>query len=492
VGCQGRRTVTSSHTTTRWAALGVLCIAALLVVIDSTIVNVALPVIRADMRVPDTQLAWVVNAYMLSFGGFLLVSGRLGDLYSRRYLLIVGVALFTVASLACSLATAPLVLVTARFVQGLGGAVVVATALALIVELFPDLSERARAMSFYSFVAACGGGVGLVLGGVLTSSLDWRWIFLVNVPLGVTLCLAALWTVPRDGVRVRATRIPFGRALTLIMALGDLIYAVLRGNDLGWASMHIRGHLVFSLVLLMVFIVGEMRTSSPFIPLAAIRGANVVVANLVRVLWAAGAYGWFFIAGLYLQVVLGLGPMQVGLAFLPSNLVMAFFAAGLSAFAISRLGVKGSLTIGLLVVAAGYGWFVLGPTDTRISTHVLPGMLLVGLGGGLAFAPLLIAAVDRVAAEHAGIASGLTNTASMLGGALGLACIASLAEMRTDTLLAEGVSRSVALAGGYRLAFVAASLCTLAAALLSLVGIRRIVQRAPAASLPEVERHASS
>lgn len=437
----------------RWSALFVLCVGVLMIVLDTTIVNVALPSIRQDLGFSETALVWVVNAYMLTFGGFLLLGGRLGDLYGHRRLFLAGIALFTLASLACGLAQSQLLLIAARAVQGLGGAVVSAISLSLIMNLFTEPGERARAMGIYGFVCAGGGSIGVLLGGVLTSSLSWHWIFLVNIPIGILvlgLCMALL---PAGGAQAQRPQLDIAGALNVTASLMLAVYAIVNGNQAGWGSAATLGLLGTAVVLLAVFIAIERRVATPLMPLGLFRVRSVAVSNVVGVLWAAGMFAWFFISALYMQLVLGYTPMQVGLAFLPANLIMAVFSLGLSARMVMRWGIRGPLAGGLGLAAIGLLLFARAPVQGTFVLDVLPGMLLLGLGAGVAFNPMLLAAMSDVDPADSGIASGVVNTSFMMGGALGLAVLASLAAARTQQLTAAGADALVALNGGYQAAF---------------------------------------
>ncbi|HEY4067053.1 MAG TPA: DHA2 family efflux MFS transporter permease subunit, partial [Burkholderiaceae bacterium] len=418
----------------RWLALVLLCLGELMIVLDTTIVNVALPSIRADLKFSETSLVWVVNAYMLTYGGFLLLGGRLGDLYGQRRLFLAGILLFTLASLVCGVSNSQALLIIARAVQGLGGAVVSAVALSLIMNLFPQTAERAKAMGVYGFVCAGGGSIGVLLGGLLTSALNWHWIFLVNLPIGVavgTLCLALL---PRDAAAASGERLDVAGAVTVTGALLLAVYAVVGGNEAGWLSTQTLALLAGALVLLAVFLAIEARVAHPLMPLALFKLRSVAVSNVVGVLWAAAMFAWFFISALYLQLVLGYSPMQVGLAFLPSNLIMAALSLGWSAKLVLRFGTRGPLAAGLLLAAIGLALFARAPLDGHFSLDVLPGMLLLGLGAGVALNPVLLAAMSEVGPSESGLASGVVNTAFMMGGALGLAVLASGAAARTGQL----------------------------------------------------------
>jgi EmrB/QacA subfamily drug resistance transporter len=465
----------------RWRALAVLCLGVLMIVLDMTVVNVALPSIRSDLRFSDAALAWVVNAYLLTSGGFLLLGGRLGDLFGHRRLFLVGIVLFTLASLACGLAGSRGFLIGARALQGFGGAIVNAVALSLIVALFPEGPERAKAMGVFGFVCSCGGSIGVLLGGLLTGSLNWHWIFLVNIPVGVAVVLASATLLPAAAPRSgTAAHLDVAGALTVTTALMLAIYAIVNGNDLGWLSGQTLGLLAIVVALLVVFVLIEMRVHSPMIPLRLFRRRNITVANIVGVLWAAAMFAWFFMSALYMQLVLGYTPMQVGLAFLPSNLIMAACSLGLSARLVVRFGNRPPLTVGLLLAAAGLFLFAGVPLHGSFVVNVLPGMILLGIGAGIAFNPVLLAAMSEVEPNESGLASGIVNTSFMMGGALGLAVLASLAAYRSAARLADGAERLAALTQGYQAAFLLGGMC---AALAALTGAALLRSPAPSAAI---------
>src|ERR1043166_3818500 len=437
----------------RWLALYVLCLASLMIVLDMTIVNVALPSIKDDLGFSETSLAWVVNAYLLTYGGCLLLGGRLGDLLGHRRLFLIGIVLFTLASLACGVATAKGFLVAARAVQGVGGAVASAVSLSLMMMLFTEPGERAKAMGIFGFVAAGGGSIGVVLGGVLTDFLNWHWIFLVNVPIGALVVFLSLRLLPRTPGTAQGERIDLAGAATVTGALMLAIYAIVNGNQEGWTSAQTLGLLGGSAVLLCAFLWIESHVRTPLVPLRLFRIRNFSVANVVGVLWAAAMFAWFFLAALYMQFVLGYSPLQIGLAFLPSSLIMAVFSIGLSAKLVMRYGISRPLSTGLGLATAGLALFIRLPVDGNFVTDVLPSMILLGFGAGMAFNPVLLAAMNDVNQTEAGLASGIVNTAFMMGGALGLAVLASVAASRTSNLVASGESHLAALTGGYHLAF---------------------------------------
>jgi EmrB/QacA subfamily drug resistance transporter len=455
----------------RWLALIVLCLGDLMIVLDTTIVNVALPSIRADLGFTQTSLVWVVNAYMLTFGGFLLLGGRLGDLFGHRRLFLAGIALFTAASASCGLAGTQAMLIAARAVQGLGGAVVSAVALSLIMNLFTEPEERAKAMGFFGFVVAGGGSIGVLLGGLLTGAFNWHWIFLVNLPIGAAVFAACLALLPATRAGAGG-RLDIAGAIMVTVAMMLAVYAIVNGNEAGWTSTQTLGLLGIAAVLLVVFVAIEARVSHPLMPLALFRLRNVATANVVGVLWAAAMFAWFFISALYMQLVLQYSPMQIGLAFLPSNLIMAAFSLGLSAKLVMRFGIRGPLAAGLLLAALGLGLFAFSPVDGSFALHVLPGMALLGLGAGMAFNPVLLAAMSDVEPGESGLASGMVNTAFMMGGAVGLAVLASLAAARTTHLLAVDASQASALTGGYHVAFALGAVFAALAAVLGALLLR--------------------
>ncbi|HEX9391315.1 MAG TPA: MFS transporter [Usitatibacteraceae bacterium] len=456
----------------RWLALMVLCLGVLMIVLDTTIVNVALPSIRSDLGFTETSLVWVVNAYMLPFGGFLLLGGRLGDLYGHRKLFLLGICLFTLASLACGLANSQALLVGARAVQGLGGAVVSAVALSLIMNLFTAPAERAKAMGVYGFVCAGGGSIGVLLGGLLTNLLSWHWIFLVNLPIGIAVYALCLRLVPDTRGEAAGERLDIAGAITVTSSLMLAVYAIVNGNEAGWSSMQTMALLAAALVLMGIFLAIEARVRHPLMPLGLFRLRNVATANIVGVLWAAAMFAWFFISALYLQLVLGYSPMQVGLSFLPANLIMAAFSLGWSAKLVMRFGYRRPLAGGLLLAALGLTLFAHAPVEGGFLVDVLPGMVLLGLGAGIAFNPMLLAAMSDVSPNESGLASGVVNTSFMMGGALGLAVLASLAASHTEQLSAAGSNALTALNSGYRLAFMTGASFAVIAALLGAAFLR--------------------
>src|SRR2546423_11426428 len=455
---------------TRWFALYTLTLASLMIVLDATIVNVALPSIRQDLHFSQTSLAWVVNAYLLTYGGFLLLGGRLGDLFGHRRLFLAGITLFTAAALVCGLCTTQGMLIAARSVQGLGGAVASAVSLSLMMNLFTEPADRAKAMGIFGFVAAGGGSLGVLLGGVLTDLINWHWIFLVNFPIGVLVVLLALRLLPTTAGSAAGGRLDVGGAVTVTGALMLAVYAIVNGTQAGWTSGQTLGLLGAAAARLAVFLWIETHVASPLMPLGLFRLRNVATANVIGVLWTATMFAWFFLSALYLQLVLGYRPLEVGLAFLPANVIMAAFSLGLSAKLVTRFGIRLPLALGLLLAAVGLALFARAPVAGNFATDVLPGMILLGLGAGMAFNPVLLAALSDVAPEDSGLASGVVNTSFMMGGALGLAVLASLAATRTDSLSSSGHTALAALNGGYHLAFmIGAAFAVIAAAVAALL-----------------------
>ena len=466
----------------RWLALYVLCLGDLMIVLDQSIVNVALPSIQSDLGFAQSALAWVVNAYLLTFGGFLLLSGRLGDLFGSKRVFQVGVVSFTVASVACGLAPSAGLLVAGRAVQGLGGAAVSAVALSLIMGLFSDPAERARAMGFFGFVMSGGGAVGVLLGGVLTGLFSWHWIFLVNVPVGIAVWLAARRVLPADELVGRPARLDVVGAVLVTGALMLSVYGIVGGNSAGWTSGRTVTLLAASAALLAAFVIREARVAHPLVPLRLFALRNVAISQVVGVLWAAAMFAWFFLAALYLQKVLGYSALRVGLAFLPTSVVMAFCSLRISDRLVLRFGIRTPLTVGLLLAAASLALFAGAPVDGRFVTDVLPSMLLLGAGAGIAFNPVLLAAMGDVEPHESGLASGVVNTSFMMGGALGLAILVAVSEGRTTALLADGTAPLAALNAGLQLAFAAGAVSALVAAV-----VGGALLRPRPLQLPEIE-----
>jgi EmrB/QacA subfamily drug resistance transporter len=443
-----------------------------MIILDQTIVNVALPSIQTDLHFSQSALAWVVNAYLIAFGGLLLLVGRLGDLIGRRRIFLTGLTVFTSASLVCGLADDQGLLIGARFVQGVGGAMTSAVILGMIVTMFPRPSEQAKAIGVYSFVAAAGGAIGLLAGGVLTQAINWHWIFFVNLPIGVATGILTTRLLPDDrGIGLQAGADAPG-ALLLVTSLMLAVYTIVEASHYGWGSTHTLGFGAFSVALLGGFVIRQSTAAQPLIPLRVFRSSTVTVANLMQVLMVAGMFGMFFLGALYLQRVLRYDAVEVGLAFLPVAVGIAALSLRVAAQSMMRSGAKPTLIAGLALVAGGLVVFRRAPVNASYATDLLPVMVLLGVGAGLVFPALMTLAMSAATPEDSGLASGLVNTTQQVGGALGLAVLATLATTRTGTLQAHGASTATALTAGYHLAFTIAAILVLVAIGIGLVLLR--------------------
>jgi EmrB/QacA subfamily drug resistance transporter len=437
----------------RTIALVVLCTGMLMIVLDSAIVNVALEPIQSDLGFSQASLAGVVNADLIPFGGLLLLAGRLGDLIGRRTIFLVGLAVFTAASLACGLAQSQEMLVGARLLQGAGGALTSSVILGIIITMFTEPREQAKAIGVFSFVASAGASIGLLAGGILTQGIDWHWIFFVNVPIGVATALLALRYVERDqGLGIRAGADAVGGAL-ITASLMLLVYTILETANYGWGSTRTLGLGALALALLAAFVVRESRIPNPLVPLNIFRSRTIAGANAVQLLTVAGIFGMFFLGVLYLQRVLNYDALETGLAFLPVSTLIGILSLGFSARLSERFGATAVLVPGLGLLAIGLVGFARVPVDGSYLADVLPVMIPIGIGAGLFFPSLTTLAVSGVSPSESGLASGLLNTTLQVGGAIGLAVLATLAASRTDDLAAGGASNASALVGGYHLAF---------------------------------------
>jgi EmrB/QacA subfamily drug resistance transporter len=456
----------------RWIALVVLCLGMLMIVLDVTIVNVALPSIQADLGFSQSGLAWVVNAYLISFGGLLLLAGRLGDMAGRRDVFLAGLGMFTSASLVCGLAQTQALLIGARFAQGIGGALTSAVILGVIVTLFPEPREMGKAIGVYAFVASAGGAIGLLAGGILTQAINWHWIFFVNLPIGVVTALLALRVIPRDagtGLRAGGQAGEHGGADVIGAALitGAMMLSVFTivkpAAEDGWLAGRTLAFGAVSVLLLAGFAARQLTARNPLMPLRILAARNVAGANLIQVLSVAGMFGMFFLGSLYLRRVLGYSPLEIGLAFLPVTVTMGTLSVRYSERLAARFGVRTMMISGLILIAAALAGFAQAPPSGGYAEHILPVMLAMGTGAGLCFPALMTAAMSGAAPADAGLASGLVNTTAQVGGALGLAVLATVSAGRTSTLTARGASPLIALTGGYHLAFWIASGLTAAA-----------------------------
>ncbi len=462
---------------TRWAALYVLCGGMLMIVLDVTIVNVALPSIQDELHFSSAALAWVVNAYLIAFGGLLLLAGRLGDLVGRRRVFLAGIAVFTLASLVCGLADSQALLVGARFVQGVGGAMTSAVILGMIVTMFPQPREQAKAIGVYAFVASAGGSVGLLAGGLITQAIDWHWIFFVNVPIGIaTAVLARRMLDPDAGIGLdRGADVPGGVLITAALMVG--VFAIVGpAASHGWGDWRTLAVGAASVGLLVAFVARESSAANPLMPLRILRSRPVVAANSIQILSVAGMFGMFFLGALYLRRVLGYDALQIGLSFLPVTVAMGTLSIRYSERIVTRFGARTALVTGMPLIMAGLAWFARAGVDGSYASDVLPSMLLLGIGAGIAFPALMNVAMTGATPEDAGLASGLVNTTAQVGGALGLAVLATLSESRSRTLKHAGESTLSALTGGYQEAFwIATALvgCALLVSIFALPARRR-------------------
>jgi EmrB/QacA subfamily drug resistance transporter len=453
-----------------WIALVVLCVGVLMIVLDQTIVNVALPSIQDDLGFTQSNLAWVVNAYLIAFGGLLLLAGRLGDLLGQRRVFMAGLAVFVAASAACGLSQSQGILVAARFIQGAGGAMTSAVVLGMIVTMFPEPREQAKAIGVYSFVAAAGASIGLLLGGVITQAVNWHWIFFVNLPIGIATALLTLRVVPGDRSAVRRGGADIPGAAFLVSALMLGVYTIVETSRYGWGSAHTVGFGAAALALLAAFVLREARAKSPLVPLRVFRMRNSAGANVVVSLMVAGFFGMFFLGAIYMQKVLGYDALEVGLAFLPVAALIGGLSLGVSARLNTRYGARATLLPGLVLVLIGLLWFARCPTDASYVADLLPTMIVLGVGAGLCFPSLMTLAMSSATPSESGLASGLVNTTTQVGGALGLAVVVTLSSTRTKDLLAAGHSPASALTSGFHLAFlVGAGLVAVAIAVAALV-----------------------
>jgi EmrB/QacA subfamily drug resistance transporter len=470
----------------RWMALYVLCVGMLMIVLDATIVNVALPTIQDDLGFAQNDLAWVVNAYLIAFGGLLLLAGRIGDLIGQRRIFLIGLVTFVGASLVCALAQSQGVLIGARFVQGVGGALTSAVILGMIVTMFPEPREQAKAIGIYTFVAVAGGSIGLLAGGVLTETINWHWIFFINLPIGVATALIAIRLVPdREGLGLAAgADLPGAALLTGGLMLG--VYTILGVAEQGWGSTQTLALGAVSIGLLGSFVLRQARVANPLMPLRLFRSRTVSGANLIQALLVVGMFGMFFLGALYMQRILGYGALQVGLAYLPLTVVMGAMSFRFTGQLNLRFTPQATLVPAMIFVFAGLLLLARTPVEATYAIDLLPAMVLIGLGAGLGFPSLMTLAMSGATESDSGLASGLVNTSVQVGGAIGLAVLATLATERTDAQLAEGESAAAALNSGYHLAYLVGAGLVLAAIAVAVSVLRVRLPAGAAAPVPEV------
>jgi EmrB/QacA subfamily drug resistance transporter len=446
------------HGANPWLVLVLVCMAQFMVILDATIVNVALPSIQEDLKMSDADLQWVVNAYALTFGGFLLLGGRAGDLIGRKRVFLIGVVVFTVASLLNGLAPSSEALILFRGLQGLGAALIAPAALSIITTTFEEGAERTKAMGVWAAIAVGGGAVGLVLGGVLTTTLSWPWIFYVNVPVGIAVFIASMRIVPESKDAHAHKSYDVAGAVTVTAGLLALVYGIVKAQEKGWASLHTGGFFAVAIALLVAFVVIERRSAEPLVRLSIFRVRTVRAANVVMFLVAAGLFAMFYFNTLYLQRVLGYTALEAGLAFLPFTAGI-IIGAGLSQSLVPKLGAREVPLIGMPMAVVGLLLFMRLQPDGTYVTDLLPGIMLASIGMGLTFVPITLIATSGIPANDAGLASGLYNTSQQIGGALGLAILATLSVDATQETLSglggapQPAEEAQALVDGFHVAY---------------------------------------
>lgn len=471
----------------RWLALAVLCVGAFMIVLDSSVVTVALPAIQDDLGFATADLAWVVNSYLITFGGLLLLFGRLGDLAGRKNVFVAGLAFFTLASLLCGLAGSPALLIGARFVQGVGGAAASAVVLGMVVTMFPEPAEQAKAIGVYSFVQAGGASIGVIAGGALTTGVGWPWVFFVNVPIGVVTLLLAVPVVARDaGAGLREGADIIG-AVLVTAGVSLLVYTIVLAAEIGWGTPRTLGFGALSVVLLTGFALRQLKARQPLLRLGIFRSRLLTGANIVMLLLVAGLFAFQFLGALYMQRVLGYSAVQTSLAFLPGPVLIAVMSLGVSPRVIPKFGPRNVLAAGLVLVAAGLLLLARAPVDGTYAVDLLPVMLLMGVGSGLMMPAAIGLAMSGAQPRDAGLASGLVNTTQQVGGAIGLATLATLAAARSERLIASGEAEKAALTTGYHFSFVVSAALLLAGVVVTLT-VLRTPKVAPPASV--ADRHA--
>ena len=454
----------------KWVVLVLVCLAQFMVILDSTIVNVALPSIQTDLHLSEANLQWIVNSYTLVFGGFLLLGGRAGDLIGRKRLFLAGLVVFTVASLLNGLAVNEGMLIATRALQGLGAAFVSPAALSIISTTFSEGKERARALGVWAAIAIGGAAVGLILGGLLTQLLSWPWIFFVNVPVGIVTFILSLRLIPESRDEHAERAFDVAGAVTVTGGLMSLVYAIVKSETAGWTSATTIGFFVLSAVLLASFVVIELRSKAPLVRLSIFRVRSLLTANVVMLLVACGMFAMFFFNTLYIQRVLGYGPLEAGLAFLPFT-AGVMVSAGLAAQFAPRVGVRPVAALGMIVTALGMLLLVRLPVDGSYLSDVLPALVVTSLGMGAVFMPLTLIATTGLKDDDQGLASGLFNTSQQIGGALGLAILSTIAASKTTA--AGGATDPEALVTGFHWAFGGAALFVTAGLVAMLVLLRK-------------------
>ncbi len=473
--------LSSSPDRRRWITLIIVCLAQLMIVLDVTIVNVALPSIQRDLHFSQANLSWVVNAFLVTFGSLLLLAGRLGDLAGRKRVFLAGLTVFTVASLLCGMAPSRGALIGARFLQGVGAAAQASVILAIIVTEFPEAAERARAMSAYVFVSVAGGSLGLLAGGLLSQTLSWHWVFFVNLPIGAATFLLGNALIRSDSGLGLAHGVDWLGSLLVTVSLMSAIYAIVEATSHGWGSIRVLGVSGLAAALMAAFVTLETRIENPIMPLRILRLRGLVNASLVRGLLVTGMYSTFFLGTLYLEHVRHYGALQTGAAFLPWTLTVAVLSRGITAGLVRRFGAFPVLTAGMAIAAAGLFLFSSVGPHTAFFPTIFFANFAIGLGIGNAFMPLLTLAMEDVPAADAGLGSGITNVSQQISGALGLAVLSTVATNHTKALLSSHHSLTTSLISGYHVAFLVAAGATVTAVLLAFALLR------PRSTRPELQ-----
>jgi EmrB/QacA subfamily drug resistance transporter len=468
----------------RWIALIVVCMAMLMNVLDASIVNVALPKIQGSLHFSQANLTWVINAYLIAYGGFLLLAGRLGDLIGRKRVFLAGIALFTVASIACGLADSQVLLIVARFVQGFGAAVSSSVIIAIIITEFPKPAERAKAMSAYILVAVGGGSLGLLAGGVLTEATSWHWIFFINVPIGLIALVLGKALIDESEALGFGDRVDVLGSVLVTASLMVGIYAIVKVTEYGWISAHTLGLGAVTAALIAAFVVVESRVSNPIIPLRIFAVRSLIASSAVRAFVVIGMFSSFFLGALYFEHVRGFGALDTGLAFMPMTVVVAILSSGLTARLVTRFGAKQVLVPGLVAMFAGLLLISRLNVDSSYFPTAFFGFAIMGVGAGTSFMPLLTIAMTEVPDQDAGLGSGIVNVSMQASAALGVAILGTIATNRSTTLVKHGESTAQALVGGYHLAFVVASGCVVVGILVALFVLRSPEAATAAAAAP--------
>jgi EmrB/QacA subfamily drug resistance transporter len=447
------RSIAASGGRRRWLALAVVCLAQLMIVLDTTIVNVALPQIQGQLHFSQATLTWVINAFLISFGSLLLLAGRLGDLFGRRRIFLAGVTLFTAASALCGLAGDGGVLIAARFAQGVGAALQASVILAIIVTEFPAAADRARAMSAYVFVSVAGGSLGLLAGGLLTQALSWHWIFFVNLPIGIVTVLLGRALIARDQQRPTAGRVDWLGSALVTSSLTAMIYAIVQATAHGWISAPVLAFASLALLLAIAFLAWEARVANPIMPLRILSVSGLLASSVVRGFLVTGMYSTFFLGTIYLERVRHYGALETGLAWLPWTLTVAATSLGVTTRLVARLGATRVMVGGMLSAVGGLALLTTIGAHTAFIPTIFFAFFLIGLGIGTAFMPLLTIAMANVPAADAGLGSGIVNVSQQVAGALGLAVLSTIATNRSHALVLAHHALPGALISGDRLAF---------------------------------------